>query len=169
MENKGEIVALDKYESRIKILQKNLGRLKVENVKFIETDALEYESTELFDKILLDAPCSGLGTLTKKPDLKWKRELLDLKKLTELQYKLLEKGGKLLKPGGYIVYSTCTIEPDENSEIVTKFLFENPGFVLESAKSIIDDKLVTEEGFVQAFPNILGIDGSFSAKIKRIY
>lgn len=169
MENKGEIVALDKYESRIKILQKNLGRLKVENVKFIETDALEYESTELFDKILLDAPCSGLGTLTKKPDLKWKRELLDLKKLTELQYKLLEKGGKLLKPGGYIVYSTCTIEPDENSEIVTKFLFENPGFVLESAKSIIDDKLVTEEGFVQAFPNIHGIDGSFSAKIKRIY
>ena len=169
MENKGEIVALDKYESRIKILQKNLGRLKVENVKFIETDALEYESTELFDKILLDAPCSGLGTLTKKPDLKWKRELLDLKKLTELQYKLLEKGGKLIKPGGYIVYSTCTIEPDENSEIVTKFLFENPGFVLESAKSIIDDKLVTEEGFVQAFPNIHGIDGSFSAKIKRIY
>ena len=91
------------------------------------------------------------------------------KKLTELQYKLLEKGGKLLKPGGYIVYSTCTIEPDENREIVTKFLFENPGFVLESAKSIIDDKLVTEEGFVQAFPNIHGIDGSFSAKIKRIY
>ncbi len=169
MENKGEIVALDKYESRIKILQKNLGRLKVNNVKFIEIDALEYESNELFDKVLLDAPCSGLGTLTKKPDLKWKRELMDLKKLTELQYKLLEKGALLLKPGGYLVYSTCTIEPEENNEIVNKFLFENKGYVLESAKGIIDEKLVTEEGFVQALPNVHGIDGSFSAKIKRIY
>jgi 16S rRNA C967 or C1407 C5-methylase (RsmB/RsmF family) len=66
------------------------------------------------------------------------------------------------------VYSTCTIEPDENSEICyTSFLFENPGFVLESAKSIIDDKLVYEEGFVQAFPNIHGIDGHFRRKLRE--
>jgi len=169
MENKGEIVALDKYESRIKVLQKNLARLKVSNVNFIETDALEFESEELFDKVLLDAPCSGLGTLTKKPDLKWKRELMDIKKLSELQYKLLTKGASLLKPGGYLVYSTCTIEPEENNDIVNKFLSENNGFVLEKANNLVDNKLVTEEGFVQALPNVHGIDGSFSAKIKRIY
>ncbi|HPN39022.1 MAG TPA: 16S rRNA (cytosine(967)-C(5))-methyltransferase RsmB [Melioribacteraceae bacterium] len=168
-ENKGEIVALDKYESRIKVLQKNLSRLKVSNVKYIEADALEYKDSELFDKILLDAPCSGLGTLTKKPDLKWKRELMDLKKLADLQYKLLEKGASLLKIGGDLVYSTCTIEPEENNEIVNRFLLEHNGYVLESAEGLINEKLVTKEGFVQALPNIHGIDGSFSAKIKRIY
>lgn len=168
MQNQGTIVALDKYESRIKILQKNMNRLKVENVKFIEKDALDFESNELFDKVLLDAPCSGLGTLTKKPDLKWKRELMDLKKLTELQYKLLLKGASLVKVGGYIVYSTCTIEPDENADIVNKFLFENSNFVLESAKGLINEKLVTEEGFVQTYPNVHMLDGAFCAKLKRI-
>ena len=68
-----------------------------------------------------------------------------------------------------MVYSTCTIEPEENNDIVNKFLSENNGFVLEKANNLVDNKLVTEEGFVQALPNVHGIDGSFSAKIKRIY
>jgi len=88
-----------------------LARLKVSNVNFIETDALEFESEELFDKVLLDAPCSGLGTLTKKPDLKWKRELMDIKKLSELQYKLLTKGAALLKPGGIWFIALALLNP----------------------------------------------------------
>ena len=73
MNNEGNIIAIDKYESRIKILEKNLSRLGINNVSLIEADALEFEDEEKFDKILLDVPCSGLGTLTKKPDIKWKR------------------------------------------------------------------------------------------------
>ncbi len=168
MNNTGEIYALDKYESRLKIVRKNLGRLHVENVKYVESDALEFVDTQLFDRVLIDAPCSGLGTLTKKPDLKWKRELMDIKNLSDLQAKLIKKGAELLKVGGVMVYSTCTIEPDENFEIVKKFLFENTNYKLESAKGIVDDSLIDENGCIQAYPHIHQIDGSFAAKIIRV-
>ncbi|MCX6174495.1 MAG: 16S rRNA (cytosine(967)-C(5))-methyltransferase RsmB [Ignavibacteriales bacterium] len=81
MQNSGEIIALDRFESRLKILQKNLDRLKVTNVKTITIDANEYEDEQGFDRVLVDVPCSGLGTLTKKPDLKWKRDLGDIRKI----------------------------------------------------------------------------------------
>ncbi|MFH0736035.1 MAG: 16S rRNA (cytosine(967)-C(5))-methyltransferase RsmB [bacterium] len=168
MKNTGQIIALDKYESRIKILKKNLKRLNANNIKFIEIDALEFEDENKFDRVLIDVPCSGLGTLTKKPDLKWKRELMDIKNLSDIQYKLLVKGAELLKVGGELVYSTCTIEPEENYEIIKKFLSEHPNnYRLESPKGLIDDTLIDENNCVQVYPHIHQIDGSFAAKIIR--
>lgn len=166
MENKGEIIAIDKYESRIKILNRNLDRLAITNVKTIEADALEFNDEQKFDKILLDVPCSGLGTLTKKPDIKWRRDIGDIRKLAELQPKLLEKGASLLKPGGELVFSTCTIEPEENFEVVSSFLSSHKEFELVDAKNYFDKSLVDENGCVQTFPNVHGIDGAFAAKIK---
>ncbi len=167
MENKGEIVALDRFESRLKILNKNLDRLKVSNVNTIAIDANEFSDENGFDRVLIDAPCSGLGTLTKKPDLKWKKDLGDIRKIVNIQQDLIRKGASLLKPGGYLVYSTCTIEPEENFENVKKFLDENPDFKLVDASSTISREYVSPEGFVQTFPHIHDFDGSFAVKLVR--
>jgi 16S rRNA (cytosine967-C5)-methyltransferase len=167
MQNKGEIVALDRFESRLKILQKNLDRLKVTNVTSITIDANEFTDEKGFDRVLVDAPCSGLGTLTKKPDLKWKRDLGDIRNIVNIQYELLKRGAGLLKQGGSLVYSTCTVEPEENSEIIKKFLSENANFKLIYAGNFLPEELVAEDGTVQTFPHIHGLDGSFAAKLEK--
>lgn len=168
MKNRGEIIAIDKYESRLNILKKNLTRLNVKNVSLVEADALEFEQKD-FDRILIDAPCSGLGTLTKKPDIKWKRDNLDIRKLTATQSELLKHAANLVKVGGKIVYSTCTIEMDENFGIIKKFLFENPNFELINAKNFISPELVDENNCVQTFPHKHQIDGSFAAALLKKY
>ncbi len=167
MKNKGEIVALDRFDSRLKVLQKNLDRLKVKNVKTITIDANEYKDEEGFDRVLIDAPCSGLGTLTKKPDIKWKRDLGDIRNIVNIQYELLKSGAAQLKPGGSLVYSTCTIEPEENFEIIKKFLSENSNFNLVNAGNYLPIELVAENSTVQTLPHIHGIDGSFAAKLVK--
>lgn len=167
MGNKGEIIALDRFESRLKILQKNLNRLSVTSVKTIAIDALEFEDSDGFDSVLVDAPCSGLGTLTKKPDLKWKKDLGDIRKIVNIQYDLIRKGASFVKVGGTLVYSTCTIEPEENQEIISKFLSENSNFELFDASKLLNKELVCNEGFVCTYPHIHGIDGSFAAKLIR--
>lgn len=169
MNNEGEIIAIDRYESRLKILSKNLERLGVTNVTTIVVEAEAFQDEALFDRVLIDAPCSGLGTLTKKPDIKWKRDLGDIRKIVNIQYELIKKGASLVKPGGILVYSTCTIEPEENFEIVKKFMDEQPGFQLLNAKDFIAAELVGENGCVQTYPNVHQIDGSFAAKLQRIY
>lgn len=167
MRNEGEIIALDRFESRLKILNKNLERLKVKIAKTIAVNSLDYSDDLQFDRVLIDAPCSGLGTLTKKPDLKWKKDLGDIRKIVNIQQDLIKKGASLVKPGGFIVYSTCTIEPEENFEQIKQFLSENPEFRLVDASLNIPKEYVSEEGFVQTFPHIHGLDGSFAAKLIR--
>lgn len=169
MQNSGEIIALDRFESRLKILQKNLNRLKVTNVKTITIDANEYEDENGFDRVLVDAPCSGLGTLTKKPDLKWKRDLGDIRKIVNIQYELLKKGASLLRKGGCIVYSTCTIEPEENFEIIKKFLTDYPNFKLINPGNALSVELIDENGCVRTLPHLHGLDGSFAAKLEKSY
>ncbi|MCF8240406.1 MAG: 16S rRNA (cytosine(967)-C(5))-methyltransferase RsmB [Melioribacteraceae bacterium] len=166
MENTGELYALDKFASRLKILKKNLERLGVTNMTAVESDAREF-AEDGFDRILVDAPCSGLGTLTKKPDIKWKRDTSDIRNLTAIQYELLEKAATLVKIGGAVVYSTCTIEPDENFKIIEKFLFEHPNFSLQNADQFVNKSVVDETGCVQTLPHVHKIDGSFAAKIIR--
>ncbi len=168
MNNQGEIIALDRFDSRLRILEKNLARLKVTNVKTIPIDALEYNDETGFDRVLIDAPCSGLGTLTKKPDLKWKKDLGDIRKIVNIQYDLLKKGASMLKAGGVLVYSTCTIEPEENFEIIKKFISENSNFKLADASEMFSKELVDENGCIQTYPHIHGVDGSFAAKLIRL-
>ncbi|MHB8579846.1 MAG: 16S rRNA (cytosine(967)-C(5))-methyltransferase RsmB [Ignavibacteriaceae bacterium] len=167
MHDQGEIVAIDRYEGRVRIVEENLRRLKIHSVKTIVVNALEYND-EKFDRILADVPCSGTGTLTKKPDIKWKRDLFDLRSMNELQYDLLNKASSLIKPGGVIVYSTCSIEPEENIEIIKKFLDKNPNFKLENASLFFSKDLVDENGCIQTFPHVHHMDGAFAAKLKCI-
>lgn len=167
MNNVGKIVALDKYEGRLKLLRANNERLGLTCVTTIESDALEFNS-EPFDRVLADVPCSGTGTLSKKPDIKWKKDVFDLKKMSAIQIKLLEKASSLVKPGGILVYSTCSIEPEENFEIVKQFLLNHANFKLESAKGKFTDDVVDENGCIQTLPQKHQMDGAFAAKLIRI-
>lgn len=167
MKDKGEIIALDKFESRLKLVYQNLNRLDKNCVKPIAIDALDYED-EPFDRVLADVPCTGTGTLSKKPDIKWKKDIFDLRRLNVLQYKLLCKAASLTKPGGALVYSTCSIEPEENYEIVKKFLENNPGYKLDRADDKFSKDLVDENGCIQTYPHRHQMDGAFSARIIKI-
>jgi 16S rRNA (cytosine967-C5)-methyltransferase len=167
MHSTGEIVALDRFESRLKLLLNNMTRLGITNVKTIETDALEFND-EPFDRVLADVPCTGTGTLSKKPDIKWKKDLFDLRSILKTQQKLLSKAAQLVKPGGIVVYSTCSIEPEENFNVVKKFLEENPNFKLESAQDKFPQEILDENGCVQTFPHRHKMDGAFAAKLVRI-
>lgn len=167
MNNEGEIVAIDKFESRLKILIKNMERLGLKNIRPVEADALSIVD-EKFDRVLLDAPCSGLGTLSKKPDIKWKRDISEIRKLNVIQSELLEKAGSLVKAGGALVYSTCTIEPEENYEIIKKFLENNPGFVFGSSNFCFPEELKDGNNCIQSLPHIHRIDGAFSCRLDKI-
>lgn len=166
MKDNGEIIAVDRYDSRLNLVRKNLTRLEVKSVKTVEADALEF-SDEPFDRVLADVPCSGTGTLSKKPDIKWKKDLFDIRANTELQYKLLVKAASLVKIGGVVVYSTCSIEPEENFEVVKKFLEINSDFEFESASDRFPPELVDVNGCIQTLPHIHQLDGAFAAKLIR--
>jgi 16S rRNA (cytosine967-C5)-methyltransferase len=165
--SRGEVVAIDRFESRLKLLQKNMERLEVDCVRTVALDALEYHSLP-FDRILVDVPCSGTGTLSKKPDIKWRRDIFDIRDLNKIQLNLLSKAATLVKKDGVIVYSTCSIEPEENFEIVKEFLSKENNFKLESAKGIFPDEIVDENGCIQTLPQKHKMDGAFSAKLVRV-
>ena len=164
MHNQGEIIAVDKYESRLKILRKNMERLGITCVKTVETDAFDFENDK-FDRVLADVSCSGSGTLRKKPDIKWKHDLLDLRRMSELQYRLLEKASTLVNDGGYVVHSTCSIEPEENFDIVNKFLNNHPEFKLCDISKKFPQELIDEHGCIQTIPHVHNSDGAFAAKL----
>lgn len=167
MKDKGEVVAIDKYESRLKLVSQNIDRLGIKSVKMIAMDALEYKG-DLFDRVLADVPCTGTGTLSKKPDIKWKKDVFDLRKMNELQYNLICKAASLVKPGGALVYSTCSIEPEENFEIVKKFLDNHSDYQLDRANEKFSKDLIDENGCIQTYPHLHQMDGAFAARIIRL-
>jgi 16S rRNA (cytosine967-C5)-methyltransferase len=167
MHSRGEVVAIDRFESRLKLLHRNMARLDVDCVRIVVADALDYKNLP-FDRVLVDTPCSGSGTLSKKPDIKWRKDLFDIRDLNVLQSKLINKAASLVKVGGIVVYSTCSIEPEENFEIVKKFLHENPNFKFESAKGKFPDEIIDENGCIQTLPHVHKTDGAFAARLVRI-
>ncbi len=166
MKNQGEIVAVDKYQTRLNLVKTTCERLGITNIQFIAADATEFQ-TEPADKILIDAPCSGLGVLSKKPDIKIKREMRDINEVVKIQEHLLDNASNLLKSGGAMVYSTCTNEPEENFDVVKKFLETHPDFEIDPAGKYVNEKIVSADGFVETFPHRNGIDGSFSIRLVK--
>ena len=166
MKNVGEIVAIDRYETRLNLVKGACQRLGIANAHFITADAATIQTAPA-ERILVDAPCSGLGVLAKKPDAKWKREPEDLTRLVQSQRAILENAAKHVKPGGILVYSTCTTEPEENFDVVKSFLGDHPEFVVENASQFIDSRLVTSDGYVETFPHRHSMDGSFAIRLKK--
>jgi 16S rRNA (cytosine967-C5)-methyltransferase len=168
MNNTGEVISVEKYPSRAELVRNAAERLGLTNIEIVAEDADRFD-TAIADRVLVDVPCTGLGVLRKKPDIKLKRDVSDIPKLTELQYHLLEKAASLTKPGGILVYSTCTIEPDENEAIVQRFLENNKNFTLDDPSSFVTKSFVTPRKTVETLPHIHNMDGSFAARLKRLY
>ena len=166
MKNSGEIIAVDRYETRLHLVRNACQRLGITNVQLIADDGATLEISPA-DKVLVDAPCSGLGVLSKKPDAKWQRDADDIPKLVTLQKSILENAAKLVKSGGLLVYSTCTIEPEENMELIKEFLLRHLEFSVESARTTVHQDLVGDQGQVATFRHRHGMDGSFSIRLRK--
>jgi 16S rRNA (cytosine967-C5)-methyltransferase len=166
MRNEGRIIAVDKYQTRLNLVEQAAQRLGVSILEYAEGNAAEIDLPEA-DKVLVDAPCSGLGVLSKKPDIKWKRDLADIPRLADIQAGILDNAARLVRPGGVLVYSTCTIEPEENGLQVQQFLHRHPEFTVEPASRFISQQLVSAAGYMETFPHRHRMDGAFAARLRR--
>lgn len=174
MDNRGEIVASDIHPHKRDLIAQAASRLGITIIEPLVSDALDLPEKGLgsFDRILLDAPCSGFGVIRRKPDLKWNKTPEDVKEIAKLQYQLLVRLSAMLEPDGRLVYSTCTIEPEENQEIVRRFVREHPEFVIDDTLGKDLPDAVTElldgtGGCLQILPHHFGSDGFFIARLKR--
>lgn len=167
MGDSGKIYAFDIHPHKIEIIKKNAERMGISIIDAAVGDAgkVNEDLLGLADKVLADVPCSGLGIIRRKPDIKWNKE--DISGLPEIQYRILENAARYLKPGGELVYSTCTLNKCENEDVVCRFLEENKDF--EFVKIQIPGPLMREnDGYITLYPNKDGTDGFFISKIKRI-
>lgn len=130
---RGFVVASDVRPRRVRMLRRTVDRCRLANARVIHVAAdgpLPFHEAA-FDAILIDAPCSGLGTVRRDPDIKWKRSAEDLPRFAAAQRRLLERAAPLARPGGCVIYSTCSSEPEENEQVVDAFLRAHAGFRLE--------------------------------------
>ena len=173
LRNTGRIYAMDVLSWRLKRLEENAKRLGVTNIEIITGDAtraIELLGGKFFDYILIDAPCTGTGVIRRHPDIKWARNPEDLVRVPEKQLSLLKSLAPLLKSGGVLVYATCSLEPEENEEVIGRFLKENPNFEVEDARKVLPEKaqeLVDEGGFLRTYPHREGLDGFFAARLRK--
>ena len=167
MSGKGILLALDRQIARLKTLKENLQRLQYSSYQVVTADSTKIPSRLTFDKILIDAPCSGFGVLSKRVDLKWKRTEQDIINMKNLQLHLLDTAASILKSGGNIVYCTCTIEPEENEKNVQHFIAKHPEFELQKIRGCVPDKYIHDQYFVQTFPHKHHMDGSFAALLHK--
>ncbi|MFC4409263.1 16S rRNA (cytosine(967)-C(5))-methyltransferase RsmB [Chungangia koreensis] len=166
MENKGEIISLDLHEHKVKLIRENAERLGLSIIQAETADgrkAGEQFKTESFDRILVDAPCSGLGVIRRKPDIKYTKTEQDAKSLQKIQLDLLDEAYTLLKPGGILVYSTCTVEPTENREVSSQFMEKHPDMQAVDELS----PLFPQKGMIQVLPQDFGSDGFFVAAFEK--
>ncbi len=165
--DKAIIVAADLHRVRLKKVIENKNRLGIKNVYPVLSDGRR-PGMKPVDKVLIDSPCSGLGVLRRRGEMRWRRSEADITKILGVQRALLKSGASLVKPAGTLVYSTCSILPEENQEMVEEFLDQHPNFIVEDAGQFVDRRLVSDEGYVATFPDQHGIDGSFAVRMKRM-
>jgi len=174
MQNQGEIISWDIHPHRVKLIENNANRLKATIIKAQIKDAkvLDVAIVNSFDKVLIDAPCSGLGVIRRKPDIKWSKKLDDIELLRKEQEQILFVCSKYVKPGGVLVYSTCSIDPEENQKVVEKFLAENKEFTYDDIRPFVPKKLQESLkspcGQITLFPHIHDTDGFFIARLKKV-
>ena len=169
MENTGQVIARDVFDHKLKLIKSTVNRLGLTNVSVENRDALKLDdnSIDKFDYVLADVPCSGLGIIKRKPEIKFK-EKSELSGLPDIQIKILNNASKYVKENGTLIYSTCTIHDEENIDVVEQFLKENKNFELVPIENINIDLDNQEKGYIKIYPNIHGMDGFFIAKLKRM-
>lgn len=186
MNNTGRIVAVDIKANRLNSLKSNRNRLGLTNIEIIEADARSFEPDRPADKVLLDAPCSGTGVINRRSDLRFNRDAADIEALVTLQRELLANAAKMLKPGGVLVYSTCSIEPEENFDNVRWFLKEFGDFRPDDISPYLPEFLkaeiastwggpackteseMTVAHMLQLLPSRHGTSGFFISRLKKL-
>jgi 16S rRNA (cytosine967-C5)-methyltransferase len=157
MGNEGRIIACDVSPGRIQRLRDNLQRLHVRIAEVRRHDPASDEAPPwgdvLFDRILLDVPCSNSGVMRRRVDVRWRLQEGDFKRLADMQSRLLRQSQRHLKPGGALVYSTCSLDEEENRGVVNRVLAEFPGLRLEDE--------------VRSIPPVVGFDGAYAALIRN--
>lgn len=163
------IIASDIHESRTELVREAVRRAGLNNVEVIAADArdLARSGARDSDAVLLDAPCSGLGVMAKRADLRWNLSPEKITELVALQDELLDAAAGLVKPGGRLVYATCTLTPEENVDRVEAFLARSPAFQRDPLPASIPAALVTERGDYLAVPHIHKTDGAYAARLRR--
>jgi 16S rRNA (cytosine967-C5)-methyltransferase len=173
MKNSGRIYAFDIAEKR---LQNLAARLKRSGLSNLHSQLLSSEQDSKlkrlhgkFDKVLVDAPCSGLGTLRRNPDLKWRQQPSDIAELNEKQKAILNSAAKLVKNGGYLLYATCSILQQENQQIVAEFLAQHSEFTLVPISSVLQQQQIAlqQEDYLQLLPHLHQTDGFFAALLHK--
>jgi 16S rRNA (cytosine967-C5)-methyltransferase len=172
MRNSGEVRAFDLYPHKIKLIRENALRMGLHIIKAQEGDAAKHnqELESYADFLLLDAPCSGLGLMRKKPEIRWRVTEEDIMNLQKVQKDILSNVSGYVKPGGHMVYSTCTITREENEDVLDYFLKTNSEFFIDDIHSYIPEELkdsITPEGFLKLFPQDHNTDGFFIARLRR--
>ena len=171
------VTAVDTSKNRLARLAQNLDRLGL-SAELVQTDLLDYRPAELFDAVLLDAPCSSTGTVRRHPDVPWTKTMADVEKLAALQQRLLAHAVSLVKPGGRIVFSNCSLDPIEGEELYRAFLAGTPGATadpIRASEFAGIDPFLTAEGTLRTTPADLvlgtpgtsGLDGFFAARMRR--
>jgi 16S rRNA (cytosine967-C5)-methyltransferase len=171
------VVAVDSSKTRLGLLAENLARLGFA-AELVLADAGTWQPGELFDAVLLDAPCSSTGTIRRHPDIPYLKSPKDIEALTALQARLLDNAAQLLKPGGRLVYSTCSLEPEEGEAQIAAFLVRNDAFrvePIEPAQLFGQTDWIEPSGCLRTFPYELkletpewsGMDGFFATALGR--
>ncbi len=175
MDNTGEVYAYDLHKNKLKLIEGHAERLGLTNIQVDRQDArklTEIHEAATFDRILVDAPCSGLGVIRSKPDIIYNKSIDDIERLQQIQINILAESSQLLKKDGKLVYSTCTINPLENEEVVEQFLQDHSTFEVDASfLTEIDDSLFerankTAYG-IQIFPHTFNSDGFFMTRLIR--
>ena len=162
----GRIFACDKSQTRIDKALNDISRHRLNNIQWHLLDASK-DKFPLHEKILIDAPCSGTGVIGRRADIKWRLRKNDIQRMVNLQKSILKNISNYLKPGGKLVYSTCSLEKEENQDIIYNFLRYRTDFRLIVTNSLLPDSWVNSEGFMFSFPTMTNTDGLFAAVLQK--
>jgi 16S rRNA (cytosine967-C5)-methyltransferase len=168
----GLVVAVDPQVRGLRLMPRAAERLGLANVAIVRGDArtLPFAPTWTADAVLVDAPCSGFGTLRQHPEIRWRRTAENVRSLAIVQADLLRAAADRVAPGGALVYATCTIDTSENADVVRSFLDTHPEFTVDDARRVLPPAahpLVDADGFLQTYPHRDNLDGFFAARLKR--
>ncbi len=169
MGNTGHISAYDLHKNKLSLIKENLKRIGITNTTCDVRDATIYDSNlfECADRVLIDVPCSGLGIIRKKPEIKWSKHIKDIKSIIDTQRQIMENASKYVKKGGVLVYSTCTLNKEENEGNIEWFIESHSEFKTEPVfYGKLENINYSDKGYVTIFPNEY-MDGFFIAKIKK--
>jgi 16S rRNA (cytosine967-C5)-methyltransferase len=165
--DEGEVWAMERAPERVATLEQTVARLGCQCVHVVPGDGRTYTFPMPFDRVLVDAPCSSLGVIGRRADARWRKGPETLRELPPVQLELLTAGARRVRPGGVLVYSVCSFEPEETTAVVERFLAAEPGFRIEPAGAWLPADVVDERGFLCVLPHRHGCDGAFAARFRR--